>query len=214
MNLNSVIDIIYLVIAALLSLTFHEYAHGRVAYWLGDDTAKRMGRLTLNPIPHLDPFGTIMMVIAMTSGMGLGWAKPVPVNPMNFNGNRKRGMLWVSLAGPVSNLILALLVTIILGLGGYKIPYFSRLLETMIWVNVGLAVFNLLPVPPLDGSKILAGILPYRYAGYIYQIERYGMIALLLIIFLAPGVLSSIMGPPITIIRDMLVWLANRLAGY
>ncbi len=169
--------------AVLVGLTFHEYAHGWVALRYGDPTAKLAGRLTLNPIPHLDPIGTILLFL-----VGFGWAKPVPVNPMNFQGNARQGMMAVSLAGPGANFILALISTIALafllnlyGLGLLGTPLGS-IIQALILVNIILAVFNLLPIPPLDGSKILAGLLPGPQT-WLYKLEQYGIIILLVLVF-------------------------------
>lgn len=187
----------------LLALTLHECAHAFTAYRLGDNTAYNEGRLTANPLKHLDPLGTILLFFA-----GFGWAKPVPVNPFYFK-DRKKGMMMVSLAGPMTNLLLALLGAIILGLltptGG-----FNFMLSYFIYINVLLAVFNLLPIPPLDGSKILAGLLPGPQQ-WFYQLERYGTgILLVLIVF---GLLSPILRFFIYPIVNLLGVLANLIAG-
>ena len=164
----------------LLAITFHETAHGFVAYKLGDPTAKNQGRLTLNPLAHLDPVGALMMFIA-----GFGWAKPVPVNPFFFNGDRTKGMMLVSVAGPVTNLLLSFVAYFIYAAGGgfVTVPFLNVFLTQMIVLNIYLAIFNLIPVPPLDGSKILAGFLP-RAAAYKYltTVEQYGFIILLVLI--------------------------------
>ncbi|MDX9871916.1 MAG: site-2 protease family protein [Clostridia bacterium] len=162
--------------AILIAITFHEFSHGLAAHLLGDPTPQRQGRLTLNPLPHLDPVGALMLLVAH-----FGWAKPVEVNPFYFKGDRRRGMLLVSLAGPLSNIILALIGAILynlLGVSGY-LGYFLILLIT---INVYLAIFNLLPVPPLDGGKILAGLLPRRFLPYLDQVEAYGPLILILLI--------------------------------
>ena len=161
----------------LLALTLHEYAHGYVAYRLGDDTAYRAGRLTLNPLSHLDPIGTLMLFIAH-----IGWAKPVPVNPYNLR-NPKRDLIWVSIAGPAANMILAFIGGMIFR----TIPRhwfmfqhsgFTGILLTMlvymVVINIVLAVFNLLPFPPLDGSKILGGLLTGNAYNQFKRFERYG----------------------------------------
>lgn len=169
-------DLIYTVPAILIALTIHEYSHGMVAYLLGDPTPKQQGRLTLNPLPHLDPLGTLMLLVAK-----FGWAKPVQVNPYYFRGNKQRGMLLVALAGPASNLLVALLGGILYNLFVTQ-PYLSNFLIILISLNVYLAIFNLLPVPPLDGSKILLGILPRSMHEAVYSLESYGPIILLLLI--------------------------------
>ncbi len=172
--------------AALLAIIFHEISHGYVAYLLGDRTAKNSGRLSLNPIQHMDPLGLLCMII-----FGFGWAKPVPVNPYFFK-NRKLGMALVSIAGPVSNLLMAVLsMSVILAVSLFDIE--SRALLGALNVvlefflvfailNIGLAVFNLIPVPPLDGSKILFSLLPRRAYSFILKYERYGMLILLVLV--------------------------------
>lgn len=157
-----IIDILIWLPAILIGLTFHEYAHGKVAYILGDDTAYQQGRLTLNPLPHIDWLGFLMLVF-----FKFGWAKPVQVNPLNFRKDisYKQGMALVSLAGPAMNIFIALV-------GMFLYRYLSVYMELvwmqyvlagltpLIWINLILAAFNLIPLPPLDGSKILAGLLP------------------------------------------------------
>ena len=161
----------------LLALTFHEYAHGYVAHKHGDDTAKLSGRLTLNPLAHLDLLGTIMIFL-----VHFGWAKPVPVNPYNLR-NPKKDMLWISAAGPLANMMLALIsglsFRLIFAIAGIPNEHsILRLLIFMVYmslqINLALAIFNVLPIAPLDGSKILFGILPAKYENVVYFFERYG----------------------------------------
>lgn len=172
------------VCAVLLCLTVHEVAHGLVAYRLGDSTAKDKGRLTLNPINHISVLGLALMVTA-----GVGWAKAVPVNPNNFK-KPKRDMAITALAGPVSNFILALLagaltsaLYFIVGFEGILasdgIYLLTAFLISLVTLNIGLGIFNLLPIPPLDGSKILFSFLPQRIYWTILRYEKYVMIALL-----------------------------------
>ena len=166
----------------LLALTFHEFAHAYVANRFGDDTAKLSGRLTMNPLAHLDPLGTIMIFL-----VHFGWAKPVPVNLNNLR-NPKQGMLWISAAGPLSNILLALI-------SGLLLRFFATMdispqpnsiteifIIMVVWslrINLALAIFNILPIAPLDGSKILYGLLPDRFAKHIHLLERYGPILLI-----------------------------------
>lgn len=173
-------ELVLLVPPILVALTFHEYAHGWVALRLGDPTAKMSGRLTLNPISHLDPMGTIMLFL-----VHFGWAKPVPVDPRYFK-DPKRDMLWVALAGPGANMVTALLSGILLNIlfragvfGGFSSAPFVNILVLSLQINLALAVFNLLPIPPLDGSKVLRGLLPYRYEHIAWELERYGPFLLL-----------------------------------
>ncbi|MCH7859576.1 MAG: site-2 protease family protein [Candidatus Marinimicrobia bacterium] len=170
-------SIILLIPVILFALSVHEYSHGMVAYRLGDPTAKYAGRLTLNPLSHLDPMGTIMIFL-----VGFGWAKPVPVDPSYF-ANPKRDMLWVALAGPAANMVLALLSGLVIRfisvnpepfLANTFGPSFITMMYRSLHINLMLAVFNLLPIPPLDGSKILYGVLPPEYEHIAYNLERYG----------------------------------------
>jgi len=174
------------IIPALLCITIHELAHGYTAYRLGDTTAKDMGRLTLNPIKHIDIFGIILMVL-----VGFGWAKPVPVNMRNFK-NPKRHMAITALAGPVSNILLALIIFFILGLvytmfGGDNRTGAGDVIINMIFraatLSVALAIFNLLPIPPLDGSKILFSLLSESNYYKLMRYERFGMILLILFVW-------------------------------
>ena len=178
-------EVATLIPAIVIALTFHEYAHAVVAYKLGDPTAKYSGRLTLNPIPHVDPIGMLMLFF-----VGLGWAKPVPVNPYNLN-KPKRDMVLVSLAGPLTNVILAIAFALLFGVFyAFGSQFLIDVVEKIIWINVVLAVFNMLPIPPLDGSKVLAGILPGDSA-WLNHLEQYGFI--ILIILALTGILWPIL---------------------
>lgn len=194
------IDIQLLLIRILVltfSLSFHEYAHARTAYRLGDDTAALQGRLTMNPMRHLDPIGSLAFLFA-----GVGWARPVPVNPRNFRRDMsmKKGMMLTSLAGPVSNLLIAFVAQFLLqlttfifnitttgGLTRTQMTIYSLLVSIFVafyYSNIGLAIFNLLPVPPLDGSKVFGSLLPNEYYYKVMRYERYiGMIFLFFVIF-------------------------------
>lgn len=192
-------DYIYLFIAILMSLTFHELSHAYVSYKLGDPTAKQLGRLTLNPLQHLDPLGTIMLIISSLSGYGFGWAKPVPINPMYYK-NRRKGTILVSVAGPLSNLLLAIVFYTIYLIAAQKsatvgIAQLKTLAEFMISINLGLAAFNLLPFPPLDGSKILGGFLPPKYYYQMLSVENYISFAFLFIVMVKPSLLNIFLNP-------------------
>lgn len=204
---------LYYVPAALLCVPVHEYAHGYIAMKLGDPTAKQIGRLTINPFRHFDPVGVVMLII-----FGFGWAKPVPVDTRNFK-NPKRDMAITSLAGPVSNFILAFLMlvflcTLIFFINVLQIvPYsaFVRILiELMLnitMLSIGLGVFNLIPIPPLDGSKILFSFLPERIYYTILRYERYGMLIMIALIYL------GLVAGPLNALRmwtfDKLFYLAD-----
>ena len=192
------LNIVLSVVPSLLCITFHEMSHGWVAYRLGDTTAKDAGRITLNPLKHIDPMGLLMMIV-----FKFGWAKPVPVNMMRFR-NPKRGMALTALAGPVSNVLLAYVAVLFASASaavymcsGSKVVYYLWLfffyLEIM---SAGLAVFNLFPIPPLDGSKVLFAALPDAWYGKLMRYERFGMV--LLAVLLLTGVLDT----PLSFLRD------------
>lgn len=185
----------------LISLTVHEYSHSKVAYMLGDDTAKKKGRLTLNPLKHLDPVGTLVFFI-----MHFGWAKPVPVDPRNLK-DPHRDMLFIAAAGPASNLVMALVAGFFLRFMGpldQMEPmtfYIFGFLSIAVYCNVALAILNMLPVFPLDGSSVLKGLLPREMAFKISQLDKYFGIILLAVFltdyFAKTGILGSIIGVPI-----------------
>lgn len=169
----------------LMAIVVHEYAHGYIAWKLGDPTARAMGRLSLNPLRHLDPFGFIMLLIA-----GFGWAKPVQINPRNFK-NEKAGMAISALAGPVSNLLMAFIGLIIFNtifLIAYKTASLGSVMQSaltfvnlFITLNIWFAVFNFIPIPPLDGSRIVSYFLPPKLSYYYSYVERYGFIILIVL---------------------------------
>ncbi|MBQ2699399.1 MAG: site-2 protease family protein [Firmicutes bacterium] len=195
---------LFVIPAIIIALSFHEYAHARVAYHYGDPTAKEEGRLTLNPLRHLDVVGTLLLIFA-----GFGWAKPVPVNPWYLGPDRKKKLMHVSIAGPLMNVLEALVGALIISLIYHFVPYspaanyFYNFFYYFVYINITLAIFNLLPVPPLDGSKILGGLLPNEQQHIIYELERYGMAILLLLSF--TGILGKIIGPIIWFFYDNLL---------
>jgi Zn-dependent protease len=179
-----------MLVPALLAVTLHEVAHGFIADKFGDPTARLLGRLTLNPIKHLDPIGTIALLV-----FGFGWARPVPVNPNNLR-HAQKDMIWVSLAGPSANLLLALFSALLLRVIVYTaamLPEGSSLQPLInpiglmaafgLYINVILCLFNLLPIPPLDGGRILMGILPEKQSQMLRRIEPFGMLLIVFIIF-------------------------------
>lgn len=185
-------NILFSIVPALICITFHEVSHGLVAYKLGDNTAKNQGRLTLNPIKHLDVMGLLSMII-----LKFGWAKPVPVDMRNFK-NPKAGMAIVALAGPVSNIILAAIAMILAGVVAvltsangiwYEI---WKLLLTMAYLSIAFAIFNIIPVPPLDGSKVLFSFLSERTYYKLMRYERYGMVILVALVW------TGVLGTPLS----------------
>lgn len=180
----------------LLGLTVHEFSHALSALYMGDDTAKHYGRLTLNPLKHIDPIGFLMLLFA-----GFGWAKPVPVNPNNFK-HRKLGCFLVSISGPLSNFLLVIVLAVVLG---FQLTFMNNRLMNLIiifaiQINIVLGLFNLFPIPPLDGSKMLLLILPDSMEGFIYKMEKYSYIILFILLYL--GVIGNILFPMVEFIFE------------
>ena len=208
------------VIPVLLAITLHEAAHGFVARLLGDDTAYRLGRVTLNPIKHIDLFGTILlpaMLIFMGASFIFGYAKPVPVNFANLR-KPKRDMFWVALAGPAANIVMAVISILLL----YATPimpesfslWWIEMLSVSIHLNIILAVFNMLPILPLDGGRMLVGVLPRHYAMLYAQTERYGFFALIGLIFILPLIADAFgvfFHPLASILLPVVSWLSELL---
>lgn len=188
-------DIIFLVLILIFSVIIHEVSHGYMANYLGDPTARLAGRLTLNPIPHIDLLGSIIVpaLMALTPGVGIiGWAKPVPYNPYNLR-NQKWGEALVAFAGPGSNLAIALFFSILVRLDMFS-PAFESISLVVIYINIVLAVINLIPIPPIDGSKIVSALLPFhlrekylRLQDYVYALGPMGMILILLLLLYVFG---------------------------
>lgn len=205
-NLN-LATIIARALTLLVAFTIHELAHAVTADRMGDPTPRHMGRITLNPLKHLDPFGTIVLLIS-----GFGWAKPVMVNSNNLKGNPRTGMAIVAAAGPLSNIVMATLASVPFWLGlatfsivssNEMIPSFDFLLSQFVWLNVVLALFNLIPIPPLDGYKILMGILPPDMTYRFRPLEQYGFLILMAVIFILPMVGIDVL--------YYLVWLPSSI---
>jgi Zn-dependent protease len=181
------------VIAVIVGITFHEFSHAAVATFQGDQTARSQGRLTLNPISHLDPLGSIALIVA-----GFGWGRPVPFSPMHLR--NRWGAALVGLAGPAANFVLALASVVALrvlysssnAFGGFEVNFSVRLLQMLVVLNVVLGVFNLLPIPPLDGSRLLSIFLPPSRQNIVYFLDQYGIFLLLGILILAPGLLTPV----------------------
>ena len=194
--MDNFISGIFFFIVIILSAIIHEYMHGWTAERLGDPTARLAGRLTLNPIVHIDPVGTIflpLILVLMNTGLLFGWAKPVPYNPFNLR-NKRFGPALVAAAGPLSNLFIALVLGLFVRL---SVPSaFTSFLSIVVYVNVLLAIFNLVPLPPLDGSKILFSVLPDNKFWWQFKIniDRYGMILVFVFIFFFWNLISPVIG--------------------
>ena len=193
-----IIDMLTMLPGILIALTFHEFAHGLAAYAMGDDTAKNAGRLSLDPMKHIDPIGVIMLFI-----MRFGWAKPVPINENNFR-HERLGLFFVSIAGITMNLILALIFQLILFFTAdiVQLSAYVDVMRGIVWINIMLAAFNLLPIPPLDGSKIIYTFLPRNLRFTFYKYESYGSI--ILIILLLTGGISLLLNPVISALISFL----------
>jgi Zn-dependent protease len=215
MDENWLLSRVMMVIPLILSLTVHEWAHAYSAFKLGDDTALRMGRLTLNPIPHIDPIGTLLLPLM---GVPFGWAKPVPVQPSRFRRDvsMRNGMMLTAAAGPASNVVLAFacVLTYML-LARFQPawldaqPAVQQLLVTGLGLNLALALFNMLPVPPLDGSRVADGLMPLRFRASWERFCQYGPILLLGVIFFGGSIISK----PMAVARSAMIELAAAMVG-
>lgn len=193
--------------ALFLALSIHEFSHGYAAFRMGDPTAKHYGRLSLNPMAHFDLIGAICLLI-----FHFGWAKPVPINSNNFK-DRKKGIIIVSLAGPLSNLVTALISTVAYGffikytyLFQYEwVYYIGEMIKNCILLNIGLMIFNLIPLPPLDGSKVLMEFLPYKARNVMYEIERYSFLILILLMN------TSFMQRLLLVLNGAMISVANAI---
>ncbi len=205
----------------LFAVTLHEVSHGWVARFFGDHTAESMGRLSLNPLKHVDPVGTILVpaLMLLFSGFIFGWAKPVPVVPQNMR-NPRKDMAVVALAGPGSNLLMALIwaailkLCIVVGAGGYITRPLALMANAGVMINLVLMVLNLIPVPPLDGSRVLNGLLPEEWARVVDRIEPYGL--LILVLLLVTRVLNTILYPPLLFFAHLIFGLfgLSGVAGF
>ncbi|HEX7389025.1 MAG TPA: site-2 protease family protein [Acidiphilium sp.] len=220
MTMETVRSIAIGIVASVLAIVLHELAHGYAALALGDTTARRAGRLSLNPLRHVDRFGTIILPLILIVGQLLtigrigfmfGWAKPVPVDPSGFS-NPRRGMAIVAAAGPAANFALALISAFLLAAVGLQ-GWLADFLIYFLLFNVVLGLFNLLPVPPFDGGRIAVGILPLRAAILLAQVERLGILAILLVIFILPAALGQF-GVHFNPVGDILDLWVPRVATF
>ena len=194
-----IVDGIFYVVVLIMSVVVHEVAHGYTAYLLGDNTARNSGRLTLNPLKHLDPFGSVvlpLLLVLMNAGFVIGWAKPVPYNPENLR-NEKKGTFLVSIAGVLANLMLALVFGLLIRfapmfLDVSLLTQFYKITSIIVLLNLVLVLFNLIPIPPLDGSKILFSFLPVKYRHIENFLEKWGMFVLLFFIIFLWGYVSPL----------------------
>ncbi len=213
----TIVQILLFAIPAIIAIALHEAAHGYTANFFGDDTAKRAGRLSFNPIRHIDPFGTILLpaLLAATTGFIFGYAKPMPVDPRQL-GSPRRDMTIVAAAGPLTNIALAIVAVIVfffvLGAANQNAILWNVLVMS-IQLNFVLAILNLLPLPPLDGSKVLAAFLPNRFLGPYLRLEPFGFLILLAFIFLVPA-LTAQFGARINILGYLVSDPARSLTRY
>lgn len=210
MTPDMLLQLVTVIVPLILSLTVHEYAHAAMAKALGDDTAERQGRFTLDPMSHIDPIGSLAlpaMLVLMNTGFWFGWAKPVPYDPMRFSRKvrMKHGVLLVAIAGPLSNLLLAIIAAALLGMVGPN-EAARAFLGTCVLLNVLLFLFNLLPIPPLDGSKVAYGLIPDQWDGVLSFFRERPYIAPMafMMVFLVGG---RLIGPPMMAITDFLISL-------
>lgn len=210
LEFGPLLDILVVAAAALICITFHEMCHGLAALALGDPTAKRAGRLTLNPLKHVDPFGLLLLVTAK-----VGWAKPVPIDARRFK-NPKAGMAITAIAGPLSNVLLSAIAAVLytvcmfyyLYLELAALDWFATFFYYVFYISAGLAVFNILPFPPLDGSKVLFSLLPQKWYWKLLRYERYGMFVLMGL------TLTGVLDVPLNFLRGGLVDLLAPISGW
>jgi Zn-dependent protease len=207
--------IIATLVAFVLGITVHEFSHAWSALMLGDDTAERQGRVTLNPLAHLDPIGSIGILFLVIGGFGLGWGRPVPINPSRLRG-RQRGVGITAIAGPISNVLLAAIFVIPLRFGHLEAGSAAYVfLRQIVLINMLLASFNLIPIPPLDGHKILTGVLPSFWTPYLAPLEKYGVVVLIVLIMfgsLSTAILTPMYSPVYNALSHIIIGNTNLQA--
>lgn len=208
-------DVIAILISFVIAVSIHEFMHAWTAHKLGDNTARDLGRITLNPVSHFEPFGFIGMVLISIGYPFIGWGKPVPVQPGRFRGRwaqrRHQGMLLVALAGPLSNVVQALIMAIpfqIAVRNGTDLGQLGSFMSWFIQINILLAAFNMIPIPPLDGHKILMGLLPDFWRPVLAPLEQYGFMVLILLFFIGGRIGGSIVGGMIDPVQNFLISIA------
>ncbi len=209
----NVLGVVIVLCVIVFSMMLHELAHGGVAYLLGDETAKEDGRLTLNPLKHLDPFMSVILPLMsyLLGGVVFGGAKPVPVNPYKLKG-REWGMALVAVAGPLTNFVLALVSFLVLELTGVgqESEILYTILYEMLFVNLGFGVFNLIPIPPLDGSRVLYTLMPDGVREFMNKMERVGIYIIYMLILVGGGVFSSVMTGAMNWIIEGFYWIIGK----
>lgn len=200
---NMLLNFLISVPGIIIAISFHEFAHAAVAYVMGDPTAKNHGRMTINPVSHIDPIGLLMLAIAR-----FGWAKPVPVNESNFR-NRALGNFLVSIAGISMNILIAIVTFILLHYTSdiFTSDAYYNVMYSVIGINISFAAFNLLPIPPLDGSKLLLSVIPAKYRYFVYKYENYGMV--LMILLIVTGTLGIVLSPVVNAIISFINTIVN-----
>ena len=217
-ELSTVAQVIAVAVPAILANTLHEAAHGFIALMFGDPTAKEEGRLTLNPIRHVDPVGTILLplVLKLSGAPIFGWAKPVPVDFSRLR-NPRRDMVWVALAGPGMNILLALISAILFHslalLPMSAVPFVAEMLRNSLGINVLLAVFNMIPLPPLDGGRVAVGLIPLPLARSLARTEKYGMFVLLGVLIALPW-LGSVIGVDLDLFARTILPIADAVVRF
>ena len=210
MSIRPVEDIIAILLSFVVAITVHEFMHAWTAHKLGDNTARNQGRITLNPMSHFEPFGFFGMLMISIGYPFIGWGKPVPVAPWKMTklprSERRRGMALVALAGPASNVVQAGIAAIVIQIAvrnGIDLGQVGFVLNWFVTINILLAAFNMIPIPPLDGGNVLAGLLPDSMGGLLHGLRQYGFIILYALLF--TGVLWDLIGPPFNFIRGLLL---------